>query len=322
MGRRDDGFWRDLCALLRSLPFAGRVPGVRRRAAGYLAGFDRVVAPIVAAAVPEPGDRARAAAVLRATSVKLGFLVAGYAAMARVPVRPDLLVLTGAITRVYDDLFDHFGGPELDDRLAELFRGGAFEPRGDMERLFLGLYREVERRLDRSPDAPHDVVFAALAAVHEHQAWSRGQADPEIGSAEIARITEGKGGHGMVVLLSLATPPMSRVEADLVYELGAILQRLDDYQDAEPDAATGVATAATRGEATLDDIRAALRGLAPRLRAHYGSERPLYAVLHATLWMSFARRRCPNLGRVLRGFRTPLAVLLRRAGSLADGKTR
>lgn len=309
------GAGHDVGALLRSIGFAGRIPAVRRRARAYVALYDEVIAPIVESTVDNPARRAHVAGALRSAGVKLCFLIAGYADMAGIRLRADLGVLAGAITRVYDDLLDDFGGDELDRRLAVLFLGGEFHPAGDVERLFHGLYREVERRLARPASDP---VFAALRRLHEFQIRSRRQHDPRIPTEELAEITLGKGAYGTAVMFGLTRPEMSDAELALVCELGGVLQQLDDYQDVELDRQAGVTTAATRGQLTLGHICRRLRELAPALRAYYGRVRPLYAVVYVYLWICFLRRRWPRLGLGNGKARTPLGVLFRPGDNLGQ----
>ncbi len=309
------GTGHDLRALVRSIGFGGRIPGVRRRASSYVAIYDAVIAPIIESTVDDPVRRAHVAAALRSAGVKLCFLIEGYAAMAGIRLRTDLGVLAGAITRVYDDLLDDFGGDELDRRLAGLFRGGDFHPVGDVERLFHGLYREVERRLARPASDP---IFTALRRLHEFQIRSRRQRDPGIPAEELAEITLGKGGYGTLVLFALTRPRMGEAELALVRELGGVLQQLDDYQDVELDRQAGVTTAATRGHLTLGHICHRLRELAPELRACYGRVRPFYAVVYVYLWVCFLRRRWPRVGTGGGTARTPLGVLFRPGDNLGQ----
>ncbi|MCK2239226.1 MULTISPECIES: class 1 isoprenoid biosynthesis enzyme [unclassified Crossiella] len=309
------GLLADLGALLRWTRFAGRIPRVPARAAEYAGQYDRVIAPIMESTV-DSARRERIGRALKAASVKLGFLLGGYAAMAGLPLRSDLAALSGAVTRAYDDLIDDFGSPELDRRLAELFRGGDFQPAGDLERLFHGLFREVERRLGRDRGDP---IFTALRELHGCQVESRlRQGDPAIPAAELARITAGKGGFGTVVLFALVKPGMPERELALVHELGGVLQQLDDYQDVELDRRAGVVTAATRDGLTLAQVCTGLRALAPRLYAHYGRVRPLYAVVYAYLWASFLRRHLPRLGSGGGTPRGPLGFLLRPGDNLVQ----
>ncbi|MGW5053344.1 class 1 isoprenoid biosynthesis enzyme [Actinokineospora sp. NPDC004072] len=290
------GLLRDVLALLRRLPWAGRVPGARRRAAELAAEFDRVVVPLV----PD----AEVARVLRSVAVKLGFLAAAYADLAGRRLRPDLAVLAGAITRVYDDLIDGLGGPEVDRRLAQRFAGQGFAPANPVEEVFAALFDQIAARL-----GPDDPVHADLARAHAYQVRSREQAEPGVDPAVVRGITWGKGGYGVVVLFAVATGPISRPAR--VRELGAVLQLLDDYQDVDADRRAGVTTGATRGEVTLAGICARLAEL--RL------PRRMRAVLYAALWMALVRRRLPGIGDRLPPPRGPLGVLLRKAPGLTGG---
>lgn len=287
------GTGRDLWALARSAGMAGFVPKVRRRSRRYAESYDRFVQPLVEATVSDPARRTHVTAALRAAVTKLGFLLAGYADMAGVAFREDVAALAGAVTRLYDDLIDEFGGDKLDERLAVLFAGGPFVPCSDLEDLLYKVYRELERRIGRDPADP---VFTALRAMHDYQTRSKRQQDPAIPAAVLAEITEGKGGNAVVVLFGLMRPAMNEPETRLVWRLGGLLQLLDDYQDVVLDRRTGLTTAVTRGDVTLSEICRRLRELRPAMRAHYGRIRPFFAVVYAVLWFSFVRHHWPEFG--------------------------
>ncbi|AUI58233.1 hypothetical protein B1H26_33740 [Amycolatopsis sp. BJA-103] len=299
----------------RSAGLAGPVRGVRRRAAEYVAAYGGVVAPIVDAAVGDPGLREHVGRSLCSAGAKAGFLIQGYTTMAGVPFRADLAVLGGAVARLYDDLLDEFGSEELVRRLSVLFDGGPFSPRNDVERLLCELYREVERRLGRGRDDP---IFAALTAVHEHQARSRQQSDPAIPALTLAEITEAKGGAAIVVLFALMRPSMSDREMSLIRDVGGVLQLLDDYQDVALDRQAGVVTAAVRGEVTLSDICRLFRVMRRPLSDYYGRIRPFSAVLYAILWIAFLRLHWPGLGVGGPPASTPFGVLVRPGDNLVQ----
>jgi hypothetical protein len=314
------GLWHDLGALVRSIGLAGRIPAIRRRAAGYVAAYEQVVAPIVESTMRELGPRLHVGRSLLAAGTKLSFLIAGYAEMAAVPFRADLAVLGGAVARLYDDLldesdYDEPGCHELDRRLSILFNGGVFVPRTDVERLLHELYLEMERRLARDRDDP---IFGALVAVHEYQMRSRQQRDPAISPPTLVDITQGKGGHATVVLFALLRPAMSDRELALIREVGGVLQLLDDYQDVILDRRAGVATSVTRGEVTLAHICGRLRELRSALLSHYDRVRPFFGVVYAILWISFLRHRWPRCGTGGPPARTPLDVLLQPGDNLVQ----
>ncbi|PWW66695.1 class 1 isoprenoid biosynthesis enzyme [Actinokineospora spheciospongiae] len=312
---RTEGSLRDLWSLVRHVRWARPTPGIRRRAVEYLAVFERVVVPVVTAAVDDPVVRERVVDALRGPGVKLTFLAAAYAETAGLPLDVEPTVLTGAITRVYDDLFDHFGGPDLDNRLDSLFRTGDFAAANDVEAVFAGLYRAVRERVD---PAALELLLGELLELQAYQVRSREQTDPSVGFSSVLDITRGKGGHGMVVLFGVATGPLHWRESALVRELGSVLQLLDDYEDMEPDRAAGVRTAVTLGGISLGGICAGLREVADGFGARFGRRRPMFTIVYAALWMSYLRRRFPRPGGRSPVARHPLSTLLLHPAPLAS----
>jgi hypothetical protein len=289
----------DFMALIGSAGFARGLPQLvlssRRTAGDFVREFDRIAAPIINETMSSRPVRERVYASLLATSAKLSFLVLGYAEMANVEFRTDLAVLGSALARLYDDMFDEVGGPHIDRQLAQLFGGGEFSPEDNMELLFTRLYSEAKQRLGRSPDDP---LYSSLASLHDFQISSRRQRDPDIPADELLDITLGKGGYGLAVLFCMMRPAMSVSEHRLILELGGALQLLDDYQDFELDRINGIHTKATRHSLGLSDVVARLDQNRRRLIAFYG-RRPtqrFFAVVYATLWISFFRRRLPRVG--------------------------
>ena len=293
------GFIKDLLALMRSASLAVALPRTIRSARGnaedFVRTFERVVEPIIEDTVKDLQVRYQVHDALLAVSTKLSFLIAGYAAMASAQFHIELSVLGSALARLYDDLFDEVGGQHLDDRLAELFRGGEFAPVNDVELLFLRLYREADLRLGRSGDDP---VYSSLIGLHRYQIMSRQQKDPLISQEMLTEVTLGKGGYGLAVLFSMMRPSMGAAEHQLIMELGGTLQLLDDYQDFELDRRNGVCTEATRRRLELSHITSRLSSLRIALIAFYGRRQAqrFLAVVYATLWISFLRRRWPQLG--------------------------
>jgi hypothetical protein len=312
------GFIKDLMALMRSASLAAALPRTIRSARGdaedFVRTFKRVVKPIIEDTVKDPQVRHQVHDALLAVCTKLSFLIAGYAAMASAQFHIELSVLGSAVARVYDDLFDEAGGQHLDDRLAELFHGGEFAPVNDVELLFLHLYREVDLRLGRGADDP---IYSSLIGLHRYQVMSRQQKDPLISQEMLAEVTLGKGGYGLAVLFAMMRPSMEPAEHRLIMELGGTLQLLDDYQDFELDRRNGVCTAATCHRLDLSHITSRLSQLRVALIDFYGRRqtRRFVAVVYATLWISFLRRRWPQLGTRVPSQRrpreaSPLSVLV------------
>jgi hypothetical protein len=278
--------------------------------------FDRVVMPIVEEAISDEAEYKHLLHMLRSASVKMGFLLLGYAAMAGEEVDPELIALSGPYTRIYDDLFDEVSGAAgRDERLALLFDGGGFAPANDIERLLLGLHRAVEGRIAHQDQS---AAQSALIELHSFQIRSREQGQAGMPDDALVDVTHGKGAYGLLVLFSLVRPKMSPDERRLVLSLGGTLQQIDDYQDVVLDHLSGVTTLATRGQLDLNTIVGELLVLRADFARCHGVRRArkLFAIISAMVWISFSRRHWPALGtgsRVLGRWlaRTAVGILVR-----------
>jgi hypothetical protein len=294
-----DELFRDFKALMRCTEFGRGLPGlffsIKWVAARLVKVFERLVTPIIDETIENPVARDRIHDSLLATSVKLSILICGYANMADVSFRVDVSVLGSAIARLYDDLLDEIRSPGIESRLDLLFRGEAFVPADDAERLFARLYRVAEQRMGRNRS---DAVHLALARLHEYQIMSGRQKDPTISDEDLWEITAGKGGYGLAALFSMTRPVMGDAEHGLILELGSTLQLLDDYQDVALDRLSGICTQATRESTELSDVVTRLKLTGRNLTEFYGRgrARKFLAVVYATLWISFLRRRLPRIG--------------------------
>ncbi|MBP2702181.1 hypothetical protein JOL79_00015 [Microbispora sp. RL4-1S] len=279
--------------------------------------FDEVVAPLVDKAV-NPGERQHVREALRATSLKVGFLLSMYAMMVRKPGRPDLFVLGGAIARLYDDLMDHSDRPDLDGGLDALFSGGPFTPLTEFDVLLHELHQSLALRLDLPEDAlPH----VTLRALHGYQKSSHQQKDPAIREGLLWEITRGKGATANLLLHALVHPYMTAREQDVLKDLGVTLQVLDDYFDRDIDRAAGITTPATRGGSRLPDVRRRLRTTRAALHDLYSrpGSRPYTGALYAMLaWAYLSRLPHPRRPARRSSARTPLLVFARRGNGVIN----
>ena len=239
--------WRLALGLAPAAVFASRSLNELTRA------YDNVVAPIVAEAIGDPAERARADRALRAMSMKIGLAMLNYARMSGSEQRPDVAALAGAITRLYDDLLDSDAGALIDARLSDLFGAKSFVAYDDMERLLAGMFHEIAERVGAQPD---DTAVVALRALHEYQSLSLRQREPDVTPGELLKITRGKGAMANLTLCGLVKPEMDGGERELIMALGEAYQALDDYMDIEFDRRNGVTTLASLGMLSVADIGA------------------------------------------------------------------
>lgn len=255
--------------------------------------FDATVKPLIDASLADDPTLCQDTYdALLATAVRVNLAIRAYATMTDLEFDAPLSVLGGAFTRVYDDLFDHYYRADLDERLTELFRGGPFQPQCGPETLACAMFHAIVERLGRRYDDP---FFTIVRRLHHFESASRRQLDPLTSVEEVRRITRGKGGYAVQALCALLRPELATPEADLVMELGYVLQLIDDHHDVAIDRAAGVVTSVTLGDATLASLAAQIRRLRASLRTHYGRrDRQLAAMLYIMLLGAYGAHRRPN----------------------------
>ncbi|OEV29722.1 hypothetical protein AN219_14850 [Streptomyces nanshensis] len=291
----------EIGALLRSLRLATGLPSAAAAAHRSLPelteAYERVVAPFLTETLTDPGERERAETSLRAMSVKFGLAMLAYARLTGRAPRPDVAVLAGGVTRLYDDIIDGGGDPSADARLADLLGNRPFTAGTEAELLLGRLVYEIERRLGHTPD---ESLLTALVSLHEHQVLSRRQREADVPVDVLEKITSGKGRAANLILCGIVHPGLDSAERELAMDLGEALQSLDDYMDADLDRAHGVTTLATLGVSTLPQIAQRLRAIRPRLVACYGRRLagPYCGMLYFLLLKSWVGRRLPVFGRL------------------------
>lgn len=316
---------RELIEVLRCAALAG-APGpaagfARKGAADTVRSFQLTVSPLIEETLSDETHRAHVHNALLFCSVKTSYVLSSYSRMIGAPFRADLVVLAGSFARLYDDLIDDIGGVDLDKRLADLFRGLQFIATNDTERLLQRLHEAIDTSLDRPRSDP---IYQTLQSLHEYQINSRRQAQPAIGSADLGRITAGKGGLANAALCMLLRPSMSRSEQEIARYLGELLQLLDDCTDVAVDRRHGITTLVSRDEADLATVGAQLRGLRPVLSKYYGRHRArqfvttLYFLLTAVYLKRYCHRSTAALAPPSSAARQwhPLWILLRRGDNV------
>jgi hypothetical protein len=326
----------EVLAVLRLAPLALGWPSVyrfvRREVDEIIKVFDQTVGPIVDQSIDGGGRQREVSRILLSTSVKVCLAMSGYAQAAGVAFKADRAVLGSSFTRVYDDLFDNFRIPSLDERLTVLFDGGPFQPQSDAEAMLLALYHTIETALRREESEP---VYAALRRMHRFQIQSRQQRGSAVSGQDLRRITRGKGGLGTTALFGLLRPALSPDDQRLLMELGDVLQVLDDYHDIVLDRSTGVLTEVTLGTVTLVETSRRIGRLRREFRQQYPLHNParLFGMLFMMLARALvhhsaerhrscapARRRLPEAGADPED-RRPYQLLFRPAGNIRPAAT-
>ncbi|MEO3923325.1 hypothetical protein ABGB07_05630 [Micromonosporaceae bacterium B7E4] len=275
-----------LRCLVAAVPVARQV---NRDCRELAAAFEAVVAPsLVRAGLPEGlHDR------LLGWGVSGGMLVRGYALLVNRPPRPDLEILAGVFTRLYDDLLDEFEDPTIGQRIGRLFAGHTFVARTPLEEVLHETFDALRQRVPRERAA---LPYRALGLLHRRQLRSLRQVGGGLDPAEIRDLTLAKGGLGMVVLGGLVTPDPGRSGIALLMALGGFLQLVDDFQDVDVDRRHGVHTCATAGVLPFRDLCAALRAVETHLGPDYhpGRRRRFLTNLYFWLYVAGVGRLLPH----------------------------
>ena len=245
------------------------------------AAFEAVVTPMIAE-YADPADRAYLHDQLLSWGIKGSYLMENYVRLVGSPPRPDVSILAGVFTRLYDDALDEFDDDTVGARLSALFAGGDLEPRTTVEHLLAAVYRGLA---ERSPEATHPAAYRVLTELHDSQLESLKQSGSALTDQQVWDLALAKGGRGVVVLCSLLVPGISAADEELLHDLGALLQVVDDYQDAADDRRSGLRTTCTDGGVSVWFLLEWMRGIESRMAAAYGvaPTRPFFDSLY--LWL-------------------------------------
>jgi hypothetical protein len=252
--------------------------------------------PLLNRAVSGKADRIDLASRLLPWAMQGGYLVDRYARLVTGQGAPRLGVHAAVFTRLYDDVLDETTDETTGARLGALFSAGEFRPATERECLLERIYRELERT---APRDVYDVSYRALEELHHRQLQSGRQVGGILTRRELWELTCAKGGLGMTVLGGLVQPDVAERDAALLYQLGSLLQLIDDYQDEGIDRLRGICTLATSGALTFRYLTRRLRRLDRQWCAAYGETSAKAFLDELTLWVYFV-----GLVRVVRGGRS------------------
>lgn len=229
---------------------------------------DQAVAPLVRQSLTDPAMQERALAAFRIAAVKFGVGIWAYATMAGLRPNLELIALSTAFTRLYDDLMDHGLDHSLDDRFERILHGGNATPSSELERLMHALFHAWMDNAGRCEGQFLD----DFSTLHGWQRVSRRQReDKSITAPEVDAITRAKGELGILVLYRHGRTSVDDDERKIIAHIGAVGQTLDDLHDLAVDRMDGIRTPATMGHAGVWRAGRETARLARRLRAYFGA---------------------------------------------------
>lgn len=270
--------------------------------------FERTVVPLIESHV-SLRNRPDVRTSLWGAGIRFHYLGSCYGHMVGATFPDDLLVLCGAFSRAYDDLFD-VRGPVPGDVLDIVSGVSETDGRDEFQTLLIALYGALTERFD----ADHRLrVAAALERLHVCQLASLGQRDRELPRERLAGICADKGraaAEAFFIALARDAPPHPET-ADLV---GPLFQAIDDLADAQTDRLAGVRTPATEGLAPVETVVDDAVRVGRLLRTRYGRRARPFTALIALHVMAAATGPTVPVGPAApgEGRRPPRLALARR----------
>jgi hypothetical protein len=244
------------------------------------AAYRRTVLPVVGERVGPSQRRAEIEDRLAGWALQGGYLVESYARLARLSDVEDVAVVLGSLLRIYDDVLDErHDGILVGGRLTRLFAGDEIAPESDVEWIVVDLFRWLAPRV---PATSREAVLAYLGELHALQLEGL-VADPGRRPDEIVQHAIEKGGAAMVILAGSVNPCVVAGEVAVLRRLGALLQLVDDYDDAEED--RPMITSARSGLVAFGTLVAELRAVSRDIADCYGSTRAQRFVDRLCVWL-------------------------------------
>ncbi len=153
-----------------------------------------------------------------------------------------VLTFQGALTGLYDDFFDH--PKRKKENLKEMMLNPfSYEAKDSVEKLFLLFLQEVHNLLENKSD--FDALFFKIYSI---QLESEKQINSAFSSEELKEISINKGGLSHLFYRITLSNPLSEKERECIFELGSLLQQVNDIFDVWKDNVAGIATFVTVSE--------------------------------------------------------------------------
>ncbi|MBL0049887.1 MAG: hypothetical protein IPP32_17530 [Bacteroidetes bacterium] len=150
-----------------------------------------------------------------------------------------VLTFQGALTGLYDDFFDH--PKRKNARVMEMMDNPfSYAAENSVDRLFLFFLQQVHQNLEDKKD--FDAMFLHIYKV---QIETEKQINSNLSAQELKKISSDKGGLSHLFYRITLSNPLGQKEHDCIYELGSLLQQVNDIFDVWKDSMNGISTFAT-----------------------------------------------------------------------------
>ncbi len=151
-----------------------------------------------------------------------------------------ILSYQGAMTGLYDDFFDHENrdNTQVKEMMSDPFD---FKARNSAEKLFLIFLQEVHRNLEDK--ATFENIFNEIYTV---QLESKKQLNSLLTASQLKQISEKKGGWSHLFYRITLSNSLEKEEQTALFELGSLLQQVNDIFDVWKDLQSGISTFVTQ----------------------------------------------------------------------------
>lgn len=155
-----------------------------------------------------------------------------------------ILSYQGALTGLYDDFFDRENrdNTQVKEMMNNPFN---FIPSNSAEKLFLTFLQQVHLNLEDKPS--FDNIFNEIYTI---QVESKKQLNSQLTAIQLKQISEKKGGLSHLFYRITLNNSLEKEEQTTLYELGSLLQQVNDIFDVWKDLQSGISTFVT----TANDI--------------------------------------------------------------------
>ncbi len=150
-----------------------------------------------------------------------------------------VLTFQGALTGLYDDFFDH--PKRKNARVMEMMANPfSYAAENSVEKLFLFFLQQVHQNLQNKKD--FEAIFLKIFKV---QIDTEKQINSTLSAQALKKISNDKGGLSHLFYRITLSNPFGQQEHDCIYELGSLLQQVNDIFDVWKDSTNGISTFVT-----------------------------------------------------------------------------
>ena len=151
-----------------------------------------------------------------------------------------VLTYQGALTGLYDDFFDHEKRKGR-DILAMMNAPFTYVAKDSVEKLFLYFLQQVHSHLENKEE--FNRIFAQIYDVQQETEM---QINSTLNAQELKLISEKKGGLSHLFYRVTLSNNLLEGEQEAIYELGSLLQQVNDIFDVWKDRTAGISTFASK----------------------------------------------------------------------------